>query len=383
VATGATLRRRLVRELEQKGLLRDRRVRDAFLTVPRELFVPDHAESHGLEAVYRDEAILTKMTEAGQGLSSSSQPGIMAEMLDELRLERGQRVLEIGAGTGYNAALLAHVVGEEGRVVSVELDPDTARSARRALRDTRVKVVTGDGREGHAAGASYDRIIVTASADEVPRAWLDQLAVGGLLEVPLRLRRSAGLQLIPTFRRENGRLRSASVICGGFMPLRAAPQDRSPYWPMLNVTRSSGPDTTTLISLGGELLRSLSPRAARRLTAAICSPPASRRLRIRAQAKSLSVYLTLCGPARRLVGAFDGREFLGGLVGRGASGIALLSGWPTTSRMLVYGEPGAADELESLVGEWDELGRPGESELDLSVHFRDGGSTIRTRWRGR
>jgi protein-L-isoaspartate(D-aspartate) O-methyltransferase len=251
------------------------------------------------------------------------------------------------------------------------------------LRETGVKVITGDGRDGHAAGAPYDRIVVTASADEIPRAWRDQLSGGGLLEVPLRLRTSAGLQLIPTLRRDDGILRSASVICGGFMPLRAAPEDRSPYWPTLDVTRSSGPDATVLFSLGGESLRKLSRRGARHLTAAICSTPTTRRLGIRAQTKPLLLYLMLRGPARRLVGAFDGREFLGGVVGRGATGIALLSGWPTTSRMLVYGEPEAADELASLVRDWSELGRPGESELEVSVHFRNGGSAIRSRWRGR
>jgi protein-L-isoaspartate(D-aspartate) O-methyltransferase len=391
VASAATLRRRLVRQLEEKGLLRDRRVRAAFLDVSREQFVPEYAKQHGLEAVYRDDAIVTKKTEAGHGLSSSSQPGIMAEMLDHLRLEQGQRVLEIGAGTGYNAAILARAVGDEGRVVTVELDPDTARAARRALRETRVKVVTGDGRDGYPAGAPYDRIIVTASASEVPRAWLDQLARGGLVEVPLRLRPSAGLQLIPTLRRENGTLRSVSVVCGGFMPLRTSPEDREPYWPMLKVELSAGDSGSTLFVLGGESLRALSPRSARRLAAAVCSTPSIRRLGMRAQAKSLAVYLTLRGPTRRIVGAFDGGlssknggpQYLGGIVGPRSSGAALLLGWPTTSRMLVYGDPDPADELAALVQEWDANGRPGEADFSVSVHFRNGRSTVRTRWRGR
>ena len=132
-----------------------------------------------LEAAYSDQAILTKKTESGLGLSSSSQPGIMAEMLEELQLEPGQRVLEIGAGTGYNAALLRHVVGESGRVVTVDVDADTAVRARRALKGSGVTVVTGDGREGYARGAPYDRIIVTASAAEIPRAWYEQLEPEG------------------------------------------------------------------------------------------------------------------------------------------------------------------------------------------------------------
>ncbi len=143
-------------------------------------------------------------------------------MLGELRLEPGQRVLEIGAGTGYNAALLEKIAGTEGRVVTVDIDPETAIRARRALKGTRVKVVTGDGREGHASGAPYDRIIVTASATAIPRAWHEQLVPGGLVEVPLRLRESAGLQLIPTLRR---RRRRAAVGLSHLRGLHAAPAD--------------------------------------------------------------------------------------------------------------------------------------------------------------
>ena len=383
MATAATLRRRLVRQLEEKGLLRGARVRKAFLAVPRELFVPDHVARHGLEAAYHDEAILTKQTEAGHGLSSSSQPAIMAAMLDALQLEPGQRVLEVGAGTGYNAALLAAIVGDDGRVTAIDIDPDTARSARRALRahGSRVRVVTGDGRSGHDAGGPYDRIIVTASADQVPVAWLEQLRPGGLLEVPLRLRGSGGLQLIPTLRREDDRLRSISVVCGGFMPIRAASDDLAPYWPALTVDQTDGAESKKLFALSGTSLRKLSPPAARRLAAVACSDPTSRPLGIRAKTQSLALYLALRGPAPRLVGAFDGRDYEGGLVARNGKSLALLRGWPTTSRMSVYGAADAADELESLVRKWVALGRPGEDDVELSVQFRDGKSSIRARWR--
>ncbi len=343
--------------------------------MPRERFVP----SVSLEKAYRDEAILTKKTESGLGLSSSSQPGIMAEMLDELCLEPGQRVLEIGAGTGYNAALLQQVVGD-GRVITVDIDPDVARGARRALKDSRVKVVVGDGREGYAAGAPYDRIIVTASATEISRAWFEQLTPGGLLELPLRMGDAAGLQLIPTLRREDGRLRSVSVTCGGFMPLRESPGDLTRYWPMINVNRTDGAETVTLLTLAGPAVRSGSGR---RLVSTACSDPSPRRLPVRASAKAIDVYLALRGPASRVVGAFDGRSYMGGLVARDGRSLALLSGWPTTSKMLVYGGTEAADELDRLVRDWAERGRPDASEVELTVSFRNGKSSIRTRWHGR
>jgi protein-L-isoaspartate(D-aspartate) O-methyltransferase len=383
VASAATLRRRLVRQLQEKGLLRDPRLRAAFLDVPREQFVPDYAAEHGLEAVYRDQAIVTKQTEAGHGLSSSSQPGITAEMLDALGVEPGQRVLEIGAGTGYNAAILAQLVGRRGRVVSVDIDPGVARGARRALRGSGVKVVVGDGRDGHAALAPYDRIIATASSDEVPRAWLEQLAPSGLLQVPLRLRTSSGLQLIPTLQHAGDSLRSVSMICGGFMPIRATPDDLSKHWPVLNVVRSDGAESTSLVSIAADVLRQMPPRAARRLAATACSEPRSRPLGMRANAKSLAIYLSLRGPARRVVAVFDGRDYYGGLVSADGRSLALFPGWPTTSRMVVHGTAEAADELASLIREWDRAGRPSASAVSVSVQFRNGSSSIRTRWRGR
>ena len=301
-------------------------------------------------------------------------------MLEELQLEPGQRVLEIGAGTGYNAALLRHVVGESGRVVTVDVDADTAARARRALKGSGVTVVTGDGREGYARGAPYDRIIVTASAAEIPRAWFEQLEPGGLVEVPLRLREPAGLQLIPTLRREKGLLRSVSMICGGFMPLRADADDLSGFGPMVNVTRVDGATSTPLLVVGGAAARKAS---ARRLVSTACSEPRSRSLGIRAHAKSLGVFLTTRGPAGRTVVVYDGKSFLGGIAANGGRSLALLPGWPTTSKMLVYGGEAAAEELQAFIESWVARGRPGPSDVELTASFRNGASSIRVRWNGR
>src|SRR5690606_30867846 len=187
--TSTRLRRELVQALREQGHLRDDRVAAAFEAVPRELFLAEHAQRHGLAAVYRDEPIVTRRDAAGTPLSSSSQPAIMARMLEMLGVRPGQRVLEIGAGTGYNAALLAHLVGEEGTVVSVDVDADTAVAARRALltAGAGARVEVGDGARGWPPGAPYDAVIATASTEAVPRAWFDQLRPGGTLVVPLRL----------------------------------------------------------------------------------------------------------------------------------------------------------------------------------------------------
>src|SRR5919201_896067 len=220
------LRRQLVQALRRNGWIRSAAVRDAFLQVPREMFVPEFTEREGLAAVYRDESILTKRNEHGVPLSSSSQPAIMALMLEQLHLAEGMQVLEVGAGTGYNAALLSVLVGRHGRVVSVDVDPEVARSARQALRKagSRARVVVGDGREGFAGASPYDRIVVTASSDSVPIAWFDQLKPDGILQVPLRLSAS-GAQAIPLLRKQGPRFRSTQVIVGGFMPLRSPGED--------------------------------------------------------------------------------------------------------------------------------------------------------------
>src|SRR5437016_1775132 len=114
VKPASRLRADLVRELREEGVIGSEAVADAFATVPRERFIPQIVREHGLDAVYRDEAFVTKKDSRGMPLSSSSQPALMAQMLDLLQLQPGQRVLEIGAGTGYNAALLSHLVGPRG-----------------------------------------------------------------------------------------------------------------------------------------------------------------------------------------------------------------------------------------------------------------------------
>ena len=117
--------------------------------------------------------------------SSSSAPHIMAKMLDALDLHPGLRVLEIGGGSGYNAALLAELVGAEN-VTTVEIDAALAAHARRALSRAGypVTVIAADGTLGHPLGAPYDRVVATAAVREVPYAWVEQTRPGGLILAP-------------------------------------------------------------------------------------------------------------------------------------------------------------------------------------------------------
>ncbi len=220
----AGLHEAFVEKLISMGCIRSPNVEGAFRAVPRHLFLPGVA----LERVYSDDAILTKRTD-GKVVSSSSQPAIMAIMLEQLHLQPGHRVLEIGTGTGYNAGLMGHLVGDSGLVVTVDIDEDLVESAREHLGSAgldRVSVVCGDGGLGYADRAPYDRIILTVGAWDIVPAWWKQLKLGGRLLLPLEVK--GGVQKSVAFDQMDDHLESVSVKDCGFMTLRGAfakPQD--------------------------------------------------------------------------------------------------------------------------------------------------------------
>ncbi len=219
----AALQRALVDRMVREGTIRGGRIEAAFRAVPRHLFLPGVP----LGKVYNDASIVTK-TADGQTVSSSSQPSMMAIMLEQLDLKAGQQVLEIGAGTGYNAALLAYVVGEHGQVVTIDIDRDITDAARTHLSAAsfaRVIVRCGDGGAGYGPAAPYDRLIVTVGAADIPPAWHEQLRPGGRLVVPLGLTDldiMLGHQILAAFDRIDGYLESRCLSYCRFVPLRGA-----------------------------------------------------------------------------------------------------------------------------------------------------------------
>jgi protein-L-isoaspartate(D-aspartate) O-methyltransferase len=220
VADEVTARLQMVRRLRRAGVIVDPAVEAAMLQVPRHRFVP-HVD---VCAAYRDEAVMVKHARSGAPISSLSQPTIVATMLERLQVTPGHHVLEVGSGTGYNAALLSVLAGQDGGVVTVELEPDLAERATRTLAVTgygRVHVHSGDGRDGYAPRAPYDRVIVTTGARAVSETWIGQLAEGGRLVVPLVDHRGVGV--IVVFEVVEGELlRSTGAACG-FIPLRHSP----------------------------------------------------------------------------------------------------------------------------------------------------------------
>ncbi|WP_424534404.1 methyltransferase, FxLD system [Sphaerisporangium viridialbum] len=210
------LRSAMVDTLLSWGGVRTASVEAAMRSVPRHLFVPEAS----LERAYGPESVVTHRDADGIAISSASGPGVVAAMLEQLDVQPGHRVLEIGAGTGYNAACLAALAGPFGQVTTVDIGADIVAGARRGLAAAgyeSVWVVHGDGEDGYPQGAPYDRIIVTAGAWDVPSAWREQLAPGGRLVVPLRIRgvtRSVALEL------DGDVWRSVSIEECGFMPMR-------------------------------------------------------------------------------------------------------------------------------------------------------------------
>jgi len=160
-------------QIEARGV-RNPRVLEVMRTVPRHLFVP---------ATYREAAYNDSPLPIGHG-QTISQPYIVAVMTELLELDKGDKVLEIGGGSGYQAAILGTLAKE---VVSIERIPEVARNARENLRAagiSNVEVVVADGTEGYAPSAPYDAIIVTAATPDIPEPLIEQLADGGRLVAP-------------------------------------------------------------------------------------------------------------------------------------------------------------------------------------------------------
>jgi len=161
-------------QLVQRGIT-DSRVLDAMATVPRHLFVPPEARAQA----YGDRALPISQ---GQTIS---QPYVVALMAQALGLHPGDRVLEVGAGSGYAAAVLSQLAGE---VYTIERWPALAETAERSLHDlgyTNVHVFHGDGTAGLPAYAPFDAIVVSAAAPWVPRPLREQLCEGGRLVIPV------------------------------------------------------------------------------------------------------------------------------------------------------------------------------------------------------
>jgi len=388
-----SMRDRMVTSVTASGRPVSAAVAQAMRAVPRHLFLPDLEPAQA----YRNEAIVTRRSAEGQPTSSSSQPTIMAYMLDQLGVAPGQRVLEIGAGTGYNAALLQHLVGAAGTVVTVDLDEGVARQAAEHLDAAGypgVTVVAGDGAAGYPPGAPYDRVIATVGVSDLAPAWLDQLAPGGRIVVPLDLR---GSQRSVAFEWAGECWQSRSVVPCGFMRMRGV---------------LAGPERTQVTHDAQELALTLPDgrdadiTAVARALAEPDGPAAERATRVAVGPAQLfdglGFWLALNEPRwgllsesaqapgglnRAPIVMADRRITAGVFADGGFAVLARPEPWPGPKgkgvpvfplSVLGYGPAGTdlAAELTRAVQGWAAAGRPEAADFRISAYPRAGGKPV-------
>ncbi len=204
-------RRELIDRLIREGILRTEKVIRAMMKVPREEFVPPQ---------YRKYAYYDTPLPIGYGQTISA-PHMVAIMTEALDPNPGDKILEIGTGSGYQAAVLAEIVGDEGHVWTIERIKELAEYARNALSRTsyisRVTVIVGDGSKGYPPEAPYDRIIVTAASPDIPEPLVRQLKVGGTIVIPVGSRFSQ--RLVKAIKLPDGRLKKEFGVPCVFVPL--------------------------------------------------------------------------------------------------------------------------------------------------------------------
>jgi protein-L-isoaspartate(D-aspartate) O-methyltransferase len=168
----------IIQDWKSENLIKDKNIIEAFRKIRREDFVPEDL---------KEEAYADMPLEIGYG-QTISQPTTVAIMTQALDLKKGMKVLEVGTGSGYQAAIIGEIIGKAGRVYTVERIHNLVDYARQNIKKTGLKniyVIESDGSLGYAKEAPYDRIIVTAASPEIPHELLKQLKRKGILVVPV------------------------------------------------------------------------------------------------------------------------------------------------------------------------------------------------------
>jgi protein-L-isoaspartate(D-aspartate) O-methyltransferase len=349
------LRDRLVETLRRSRTLSSESVTRAFRIVPRERFVPGAT----LDEVYRDQAIVTK-NEDGVPVSSSSQPAMMALMLEQLDVRPGLNVLEIGAGTGYNAALLSELVGSSGDVTTIEIDPEVVVWARERLLDAgydRVRVIEGDGGDGWPEGAPYDRIELTVGAADIAPAWFEQLKPGGILVLPLWVNT---VQICLALVKEEDGLRSVSSLPCGFTRIRGRLAGRDQYRELLpGVILSTGAGAPS-----DDVVRRTLRQSPRR-----AGFPSGRSW------FGFMLWLALNGGPLLSVSTEDDATlgfagFAGGVIDASGDSACLLTLTMTgdgPATLLSYGGSAAEEQVRRLFNDWRAAGSPDIQQIGVTV----------------
>ena len=180
------LRHTMVEDLIERNILHSEGLKSALRKVPRHEFIPHVTPAEA----YRNYPIDTQR-HGSVTTSCAPQPEVMTLMLEQLDPQPGHRILEIGAGTGYNAAIMSSITGDQGHVTSVDIEADITANARRALDENGYGAVNcqqADGWNGYPPDAPYDRIMSTVGVTEIPTAWLEQTTEDAIIVTPIQVR---------------------------------------------------------------------------------------------------------------------------------------------------------------------------------------------------
>lgn len=199
-------RKNLVESLKKQGRIKSKEIEKAFLKIPREKFIPTIFEKH---------AYLDTPLEIGQGQTISA-PHMIAIMCEELDIEKGQKILEVGTGSGYHAAIVAKIIEPNGYVYTIERHKNLAEKAKQNLKNTKnVTVEIGDGSEGLKKYAPYDRIYVTCAAPSIPQPLIEQLKDPGKMLIPV----GGTICTLYLLEKNNGKIKKEDHGGCAFVPL--------------------------------------------------------------------------------------------------------------------------------------------------------------------
>jgi len=239
-----------VQELIHQGAIRSAPVERAFRAVERDRFLrsiyrylpqegtwecithsPENPDLKTLQLIYSDRSLVTLVRD-GRPVSSTSQPSLVAQMLEALELYPGAKVLEIGTGTGYNAALMAKIVGDHGCIVTLDIRAEVANQAHQLLSQmgyTNIRVLCRDGFYGASEYGPYDRIVATVGCTDISPHWVQQLAPQGFMLVPLQHGSLSSHPLVH-IHLEEGRLVGRVVGWSGFMIIEGELAWAGEFW---------------------------------------------------------------------------------------------------------------------------------------------------------
>lgn len=201
-------RKNLVELLKREGRIKSKEIEKAFLEIPREKFI---------SSIFEQYAYLDTPLEIGRGQTISA-PHMIAIMCEELDLKKGQKILEIGTGSGYHAAIVAKIIEPKGHVYTIERHRNLAEKAKLNLKNINIKNVTveiGDGSEGLTKYSPYDRIYVTCSAPTIPQPLIKQLKDPGKMLIPV----GGTICTLYLLEKNNGKIKKENYGGCAFVPL--------------------------------------------------------------------------------------------------------------------------------------------------------------------